>query len=214
VADPRPLIEKVKRWEGGLSCDQTDLAVRDENDAAIRCHTNRGIRYSTFRGWALARGYDASERAFLSMSESTWQQVFFDLFWNPMMGNLIQHQLPAEQLVDFAWGSGPFEAVRATQLALNRTFSAALTVDGKMGPRTLSALNAAPADALNRAIHQSRTNYLLDLVRRVPSQSRFINGWLRRTDDVAQIGDAAPAVGLGLAAGLLLLLVFTYKHWS
>lgn len=211
MADPRPLIEKIKRWEGGISCDATDLAVRDAADAAIRCHTNQGIRYSTFRAWALERGRDASHAAFFRLSAQTWEQLFFDLFWNPMMGSLIVHQRPAMQLVDFAWGSGPFEAVRAVQRALNADFGAGLVVDGRMGPRTLAAINAAPADPLNRSIHRARTAYLLDLIRRVPSQEKFRNGWLRRVDDVAGINDPAPAVGIGLAAGLVLLglLLFT-----
>lgn len=211
MADPRPLIEKIKRWEGGLSCDQTDLAVRHEQDAAIRCHTNQGIRYSTFRAWALARGRDASHGAFFRLDAQTWEQVFLDLFWNPMQGNLIRHQRPAMQLVDFAWGSGPFEAVRAVQRALNTDFRAGLTVDGRMGPRTLAALNAAPEQALNRSIHRARVAYLEELIARIPSQERFRNGWMRRVDDIAGITDPAPAVGLGLAAVLGLLGLYFYS---
>jgi lysozyme family protein len=187
MAEALPLILKIKRLEGGISCDPDDRATLDASDASIRCHTNQGIRYSTYVQWAKSRSQSYSEREFLNMTSATWQRIFFDLFWLPMAAHKIpaSHQQLAEQLVDFGWGSGPVTAARYLQTLLNARFGARLAVDGNIGPSTLAAISKAPPAQLNDALYGVRVSFLKGLAQRDPSQNKFLTGWLRRAADVA-----------------------------
>jgi type VI secretion system secreted protein VgrG len=68
---------------------------------------------------------------------------------------------------------------------LNARFGKYLSVDGKIGPQTISAINSVPAEALNDALYQARVSFLKSIVTRFPNQEVFLKGWLRRAADIA-----------------------------
>lgn len=55
-----------------------------------------------------------------------------------------------------------------------------VAVDGWAGVKTYAAVNSLPAAVVLAAFRAEQANYYKNIVRRKPSQERFINGWLKR----------------------------------
>ena len=69
---------------------------------------------------------------------------------------------------------GPFRATKIAQEALN-DLRCGLAVDGKMGPKTLSALNGSDEDVFFLFLVSRLEQYYVGL-----NQRKFLKGWLRR----------------------------------
>jgi len=57
-------------------------------------------------------------------------------------------------------------------------------VDGIVGPKTITVLNARDPRELFAQIKQARLNFVDNIVRKKPSQKRFINGWKYRINEI------------------------------
>jgi len=80
------------------------------------------------------------------------------------------------QVIDDAVLSGPVLAVKDLQRTLGT-----VSVDGIIGPQTLSAVAALNADALGRRLAVTRTLRLTRHVQQHPDQLVFLTGWVTRT---------------------------------
>ena len=76
--------------------------------------------------------------------------------------------------MDWAWASGTGTSIKQVQKILG------VAVDGIVGKDTLTAINIADQRALFDKIHARRIEFVENIVRRNPSQSRFIKGWKNR----------------------------------
>ena len=79
-----------------------------------------------------------------------------------------------EQLVDFGVHSGPGIAIQKLQEIVHTT------VDGVLGPETLSALGTVQSDGIGNMLVAARVRMLGKIVTKNPSQLVFLNGWLSR----------------------------------
>lgn len=61
-----------------------------------------------------------------------------------------------------------------------------VVIDGKFGPKTFAALKACTPMTLAKAIYIQRKKYYEKIVAGNPSQKVFLNGWLRRADEMAK----------------------------
>jgi len=61
-----------------------------------------------------------------------------------------------------------------------------LKIDGKFGKQTFAALKACEPVKLAKAIVEQRKKYYEKIVAKNPSQKVFMNGWLRRNNEMAQ----------------------------
>jgi lysozyme family protein len=69
-------------------------------------------------------------------------------YWNPLGLDAVGCQCLAEQLADHGVNAGTARPAKMLQYLLSTEFGAAgMVVDGKIGPRTIAALNAANAEA-------------------------------------------------------------------
>jgi lysozyme family protein len=80
------------------------------------------------------------------------------------------------QVIDDAVLSGPVLAVKDLQRTLDT-----VSVDGIIGPQTLSAVDALNADTLGRRLAVTRTLRLTRHVQQHPDQLVFLTGWVTRT---------------------------------
>jgi lysozyme family protein len=78
------------------------------------------------------------------------------------------------QLIDMGVHSGPGVAIQKLQEILK------VVVDGVLGPQTLAALQHRRADEVNNLLAASRIRMIGRLVSKVPTQLKFLNGWLDR----------------------------------
>lgn len=85
----------------------------------------------------------------------------------------------AAKLFDFAVNMGPVRSHKLLQQAL-RSLGVKLAIDGKLGPSTLKAANAAPRDSLLAALRSEAAGYYRLIAHINPDQEKFLEGWLKR----------------------------------
>lgn len=130
-------------------------------------------------------------------------------YWNPLCLDEVQCQCLAEQLADHGVNAGPARPAKMLQYLLGSEFGAAgMVVDGKIGPRTIAALNGVNREAFYRrfvamrqAFYQYRAGsytpaeaqalapwhrfFQQDLrLRTDATMQKFLGSWLRRTQAV------------------------------
>lgn len=94
-------------------------------------------------------------------------------YWNRWKADQIESQSLANILVDWVWGSGKWGIVYPQQLL-------GVVADGIVGPKTLAALNSKEPHAFFNLIKNRREQHFNSIVKKDPTQKRFIKGWLRR----------------------------------
>jgi lysozyme family protein len=105
--------------------------------------------------------------------------AFYRVRWDDIMGDKLHSQPIANQLYDFATGTG--RAVKIAQQVLI-DMGAHLTADNAFGPATLAAVNAADEATFYRKLREARIAYYRYLVQQNPSQGIFLNNWLARAN--------------------------------
>lgn len=165
MADIAKLKPFILRWEGGWSNDPIDRGGA----------TNRGITIATFRQYY---GRTATIEQLQKLTEEQWMHIFRDGYWGRFKADEIANQSIANICVDWAWGSGTGTAIRKVQALLR------VTVDGIVGAKTIAAINNANQRHLFDKIRQERIRFVEDIVRRDPTQKRFIKGWKNRINSI------------------------------
>lgn len=164
MADYKKLIPFILRWEGGFANDPADRGGA----------TMKGITIGTFTTYRKSKRKPTPTVTDLkNISDQEWGDVFKSLFWDKWYADNIKSQSIANILVDWVWASGKY-GITIPQRILG------VAQDGVVGPKTLEALNARDADKLFAQLKQARINFVETIVKRNPSQKKFINGWKRR----------------------------------
>lgn len=87
----------------------------------------------------------------------------------------------ALSICDWIVNSGNWGAKKAQQ-ALNELTEANLVIDGKIGNKTLFALNNINSEKFLEVYHRLQRNFYISIVRNKPTQQVFLKGWLNRVD--------------------------------
>ena len=105
-------------------------------------------------------------------------------FWDAIMGEAILDQATAEYLFDIAVNHGVGTAVKLAQGCCVR-FGSDIEVDGKMGDKTMSAINQWCVGRTSRAflklLKYARMGRYIQIVAADPSQMKFFVGWINRS---------------------------------
>ena len=155
------LIPKILKWEGGY--------VNHPNDKGGA--TNKGVTLSTFRKYF---GKTKTVNDLKNITNEQWQYIFKNGFWDRWKADEIKTQSIAELLVDWLYCSGVY-GIKYPQQVLG------ITVDGIVGPKTLSAINnySDQEELFNRLWNRRKKHYE-DICKKNPSQKVFLRGWLNR----------------------------------
>ncbi len=168
------MIDDVLRREGGF--------VRHPHDRGGP--TNFGV---TQRTLSAVRGRPATPADVAALTRCEAHRIYRAHFYDaPKL-----ERLPASVrsiCFDAAVHHGPAQAIRFVQHVCNAAGFGPLDVDGVLGAKT--AASAASADAamgglFPQALIDERRIFIRRLVNADPSQEVFLDGWLRRVDDVA-----------------------------
>ena len=162
---------KTGRAEGGYSNDPGDSGGE----------TNHGITKKVAR----RHGYTGEMRELRAeMAEGIAKREY----WNVMRLDELPWQI-AEELFDTGFNAGPVQAIGFLQRSLNGLNRQEkdyddLLVDGKIGQRTMLALDAflrvraSGITVLLRALNGLQLEFYMSLVERRKKDERFLYGWI------------------------------------
>ncbi len=182
-------IESPLKAEGGYANDPKDPGGE----------TYRGISriaYPAWEGWHTLDAITTKKyNQVFPQLESAVQLFYFNEKWAKNNLDKIDDKDIAAAALDtvIQHGKGPYLIQQALQKA-----GQAVSVDGRIGPDTVSHLNAVNVKTYLNALHDVREAYYKGLVAADPSLAKFLPGWLTR---IAPWKSAAAAGGmLGLVA--------------
>ncbi len=159
----------VLKSEGGWS----------DNPADPGGATMKGVTLANFRRYVKA---DASKADLRKISDEQVGTVYRRFYWDAVAGAELPGGLDYA-VFDFAVNSGPGRAAKYLQAIVGAA------QDGRIGPATLSAVQARPAGAVIDALCDARLAFL----RRLPTWPTFGRGWSERV----RLGSHAGAVAFG-----------------
>jgi lysozyme family protein len=154
------VITEVLRREGGYVNHPSDRGGP----------TNYGITLKTLAAW---RGQPVTAEDVLALTEAEARDIYRREYVERPGLDQIADPLLRGLLVDYAVHSGPRRAIEELQRV------AGVTVDGKLGPQTLSAVAVKGAESLRRGVLRARGRFLARLLSD-PSQRVFAAGWVNR----------------------------------
>lgn len=166
MAKIEKLAPFILQWEGGFVNDPLDKGGA----------TNMGCTIATWRQVGYDKDGDGDidvDDLRLITREDIINRVMKPHYWDRWRADDIRNQSLANILVDWVWASGA-HGIKIPQQILS------VTIDGSVGPKTLTALHSRNPEELFYQIKQARINFVDNIVRNNPSQKRFINGWKNR----------------------------------
>ena len=165
MADAQKLVPFILSWEGGYVNDPVDVGVA----------SNKGISIATWRLHGCYNDVDGDIDAddLRIITNEQWMEIFKCQYWDRWKADEIENQSIANIVVDWVWASG-VHGIKQVQKILG------VEVDGIVGRKTLAALNSRPADPLFHQIQAARIAFVENIVRRKPSQRKFLRGWKNR----------------------------------
>lgn len=199
MASIQPVLEHIKKWEGGYANVQGDRGGETYIGIARNAHPN-------WDGWEIIDAHKPlKHNAKIADAEldSLWEKFVKDIFWNPMFGDSYNSQQVANFIFDMWWGSGFSGLKLANQIANTLTGKKI----AKYSRETVAALNSLDEAKLLNALYTARKRFLETIVAKNPSQGKFLKGWLNRLNDV--MGGAITVIKTNPGTtGLSLLLLF------
>ena len=159
--------------EGGYANDPVDRGGETYKGIARKFHAN-------WEGWQLIEEYKHMtgfpDNAYADEDLNEMVRKFYKVkFYDRMNLDLIVNENSVLQIFDMGVNSGIKTSIKLAQKACE----AGLTVDGIMGVKTAFEINHWGHLFFDRYVKQ-RITYYNDIVKRKPSQKRFINGWINR----------------------------------
>lgn len=132
--------------------------------------TNKGITLQTYRQYC---GESKTVKDLQNISYGTWQKIMKDMYWDKCLADDIFNQSVAMLVVDWCVNSGMVGLRRVQEIVGTKP-------DGIAGPKTLIAINSADQSELFERVLNARKQFYVNIVKKNPSQSVFMNGWMNR----------------------------------
>lgn len=162
----------VLKWEGGL-CE-------DKNDAG-------GItKYGVSLRFLKSIQPDATREDIIVLTKEQASEIFYNNFWKPCKCPQIIDDDIAFALYDTAVNMGVNQAVKLLQRAININTSEELEVDGRIGDKTVNAVNNNSGKYILQSFLLQRVEFYKNLAAKKPSQNVFLKGWLNRVYALAK----------------------------
>ena len=164
MADFDKYAPKLRKWEGStFSNDPADAG------GATMC----GVTLDTFR---MFYGADKTEMDLRRMTDQQWRHIMKTGFWDKCQADMIRNQSVAEIFVDWCVNSGTGMIKKVQGMVGTK-------VDGIVGPRTISAINAYEQKRLHYMIKSARAEHYSALVKNRAANLKWYDGWMNRLID-------------------------------
>ena len=172
-------LQFTLQWEGGAT----------PNGAV-----NRGITQVTYDTYRKRKGLPL--QPVLKITDAEVEDLYYNDYWKVSKADTMCLPLAIVHF-DSAVNFGITGSVKLLQKALG-----ALPVDGKLGSQTVAVLDKKNNLETAKRYCQERIDARHERVKKTPSDSRYLKGWLRRDNDLLQViiqldGKAYPQADAG-----------------
>ena len=157
------IFEYLLKVEGGYSNDKYD--------------TGGKTKYGIIEKEARAYGFKGDMR---DLDIPFARSIYDRKYYHGNRLNEVNDDRVALSICDWIVNSGNWGAKKA-QYALN-LLGNNLTVDGKIGNKTIEALNSTNSDKFLEVYHDLQRKFYRSIVSAKPTQKAFLKGWLNRVD--------------------------------
>jgi lysozyme family protein len=161
-----PILQQVEGGFQKLSGDSGNY-----NSLGQLVGTNYGISAKVYEIWIKRPPTEADMR---NMLKGTAIEIYKAWYWKPMQGDAFKNQSVANLVVDHAVNAGVASAGKLLQRVLVSKFGKSLTIDGKVGTQTMTAVNAVNQTELFNAIKTARIEFYKSI------GGEFLQSWLNR----------------------------------
>ena len=110
------------------------------------------------------------------LGEDDARYIAKKIFWDYFLADFILNESVAQFIVDWGYNSGRKTVAKIVQRLVK------VEVDGLVGPRTLTAINAADQEWLFNQLKIERKVFLNSIIKRRPDQIVFYDGWMNRVN--------------------------------
>jgi lysozyme family protein len=153
------------KWEAGVG-DPRDLAGT----------VNYGITQGSYDNYL--RNKNLTSKSVLQITQPEVEELYYLQYWKPCLADSMVLPLAVAHF-DTAVNFSVKGSLEFLQEAIG-----GLTVDGNFGSKSKAALEKANNLQTAQRYCQSRIDYRYQRVKANPSQQMFLNGWLRRDQDL------------------------------
>jgi lysozyme family protein len=184
--------QRLLRLEGGYDYDNGN-------------HSNRGITLATYTAWRKVKGIAITTVSDIkNITGSEARSIYKSWYWDVLLANQIKNQSIAELMVDGKVNGG--FSLSSLQVYLK------ITADGKMGPKTIAAINASNQAKLHAKLLQDRKNHYADLINTNPFlYAKYTDGWANRLKDFVFDGSVGSGISAGVLVGTVAALFYLNK---
>lgn len=168
-------IQKTLTSEGGYTLEADGEPV------------SMGLKLQTLRSWGYLGNPPASGPAtpheivaIKGMSVTTAMQLYKSEIWDKYRCGEIEDQDVASKVFDLVVNQGSGEATMILQRAVNEMLGNVLTVDGIIGPQTVTMVNECVPTLLLAAIRAQATKVYTAIAAAHPELEGELQGWLAR----------------------------------
>ncbi len=163
-------FEHVLKHEGGYVDDPSD------NGGA----TKYGI---SLRFYKAEVDKNATKETIKNLDVHEAEAIYHQYFWVRYSYGFLPYEIGIK-MFDMAVNMGGRRAGKLLQKAVNQLLEPALKVkvDGIIGSKTRSAINCVLVDQLLECLREEQRKFYKAIVKKNPTQARFLKGWLKRAD--------------------------------
>lgn len=108
-------------------------------------------------------------------------RVYYKMFWKPLGLDSVTDQSKATAIFDLSINMGKVRVVKGVQRIVGAT------VDGHIGPLTISAINNFNKNILLEELSIFALGIYEGIVIKYPDQIKFINGWRNRAERIRSL---------------------------
>lgn len=213
-----PAYTIVQRHEGGYANDPDDIGGETYRGIARAVWPQwEGWRYIDL--WKIELGLSenraprnnefatAATSQHADKIDQLVRQFYFNL-WQASRADQITDQQVANAYFDLYVLSS--QAVKTMQQALNTLPGVSVSVDNRIGPETISAINAAPAEELLEAFADKRIEFHHSQISKGIVNAKYLEGWIKRAE--AFLPDVEIVPMTGIIAVTLIGGYFLYRY--
>lgn len=170
MADYRKLVPFIIKYEG-------DKYVNDPKDKGGA--TKYGITLETWKHVGYDKNGDKkiTKEDIKLLTYDDFLKVFKNNFWDKCKADEIKSQSVANEIVDWFYNSGKWGVVYPQRIL-------GIKDDGVVGEKTIEAINKSVPKELFSKIKNAREAFYMNIVKKNPSQKKFLKGWLNRVESL------------------------------